>query len=113
MSVVEPFKDIEVVNKRTYTKQPGDIYVGRPSRWGNPFVGEPRIVIIEKFRTWIEERPYLIKELAALNPKRLVCWCAPQPCHADVLKELLIAYDWADRVGRLEPEYDFIKKENK
>ena len=71
---------------------PGSVYVGRPSRWGNPYsIGRDgdREQVIAKYRAWIAERPELVDELAALNPHTLVCWCAPLPCHADVLKELL------------------------
>jgi len=31
---------------------------------------------------------YLIDSLPELKDKVLGCWCAPEPCHGDVLKEL-------------------------
>ena len=32
--------------------------------------------------------PHLLKDLPELKGKDLVCWCAPAPCHADILVEL-------------------------
>lgn len=68
------------------------VYIGRPGQWGNPFaIGRDgtREEVIEKYRAWIAERPELVDALAAERPDVLVCWCAPQACHGDVLAELL------------------------
>lgn len=68
-----------------------DVYIGRPSIWGNPFeIGRDgtREEVINKYRTWIAERPLLIAKLPELKGKTLGCWCAPQACHGDVLAEL-------------------------
>lgn len=67
------------------------VYVGRGSRWGNPFpvskfgirlsmkayknrmIGMERIGVLESF-------------LSPLRGKNLMCWCPlDRPCHADVL----------------------------
>jgi hypothetical protein len=59
--------------------------------WGNPFkVGRDgtREEVIEKFRHWIQEQPFLMSQLHILKGKRLGCYCAPLPCHGDVLVEL-------------------------
>jgi len=66
------------------------VYVGRPSRWGNPFeIGRDgdRELVIARFRAHVEAHPksYPLEELRG---KHLVCWCAPRACHADVLLEL-------------------------
>lgn len=69
------------------------VYVGRPTRWGNPHVikGDmDRADAICLFRSYAEDR--LRKDPRWLDPligKHLLCWCAPLPCHADVLLELL------------------------
>ena len=71
---------------------PYDVYIGRPSKWGNPFkVGEDgtRQEVIEKYRNWIQTQPDLLAELDTLKGKILGCWCKPKPCHGDVLVELL------------------------
>lgn len=70
---------------------PQDIYVGRPSKWGNPFtIGKDgtREEVIAKYREWVLDQVGLMEEIRTLRGKNLVCWCAPLPCHADVLLEL-------------------------
>lgn len=72
-------------------KEPYDVYVGRPTKWGNPFkVGRDgtRRQVIALYRTYIFEHPTLKDELPELKGKVLACWCAPKACHADVLLEL-------------------------
>jgi Domain of unknown function (DUF4326) len=67
------------------------VYVGRPSKWGNPFVigrDGSRDEVIAKYRTWIVQQPTLMAALHELLGKNLVCWCAPERCHAEVLIEL-------------------------
>lgn len=68
-----------------------DVYIGRPSKWGNPFaIGRDgtREQVIEKYRGWVMSQPHLMGALSQLKGKRLGCWCAPLACHGDVLKEL-------------------------
>lgn len=68
-----------------------DVYIGRPSKWGNPFeIGRDgnRQQVIEKYRAWILTQPGLLKALPELKGKILGCWCAPQACHGDVLAEM-------------------------
>lgn len=73
----------------------GDIVIiDRRSKWGNPFrIGKDgtRIEVIEKYREYIKGRPDLLAQLQELEGKHLLCWCAPKPCHGDVLIELLQA----------------------
>ncbi|MDD2460139.1 MAG: DUF4326 domain-containing protein [Kiritimatiellia bacterium] len=68
-----------------------DIYIGRPSEWGNPFeIGKDgtRQQVIDKYRAWIRTQPALMAKIPALKGKTLGCWCHPKPCHGDVLAEL-------------------------
>jgi len=74
-----------------------DIYIGRPSKWGNPFSHKnlPGIVIrstreeaVESYRTWLLTQPHLMAALPELKGKVLGCWCKPNSCHGDVLAEL-------------------------
>ena len=44
--------------------------------------------VIAKYRAWIARQPSLMAALGELRGKHLVCWCAPERCHADVLIEL-------------------------
>jgi len=77
---------------------PHDVYIGRPSEWGNPFshrdgtlakfkVGS-RGEAVEAYRQWIKTQPQLLKKLHTLKGKTLACWCKPAACHGDVLAEL-------------------------
>lgn len=78
-----------VVNK---SKQPYDVYIGRGSRWGNPFVIDApgtRAEVIALYRDWLVKQPSLMEQLEGLRGKRLGCFCKPLPCHGDVLVELL------------------------
>ncbi len=73
-------------------RAPFDIYIGRPSKWGNPFVIGPdgnREQVIEKYRAYILDHPALLVAVqSALKGKVLGCWCAPQSYHGDLLAEL-------------------------
>ena len=73
-------------------KEQYDIYIGRPSKWGNPFqIGKDgtRDEVIEKFKNWILTQPNLLKDLHEIKGKTLGCWCKPKSCHGDVLVELI------------------------
>lgn len=78
-----------VWNKASAEPPEDAVYVGRPTKWGNPFViGEDgtREEVLEKYMRWLGGRPDLIRDVREeLQGKDLVCWCAPEPCHADVL----------------------------
>jgi hypothetical protein len=72
-------------------RDPYDVYVGRPSKWGNPFkvgIHGTRTEVIKRYRAWISEQPELMAEVRILKGRVLGCWCAPLPCHAEVLAEL-------------------------
>jgi hypothetical protein len=79
-------------------KKSGAIYVGRPTRWGNPFkidenYGHTREHVLELYKNWLYNQvsmePHFLDELRG---KDLVCWCPLDvPCHADILLE------WANR----------------
>ena len=73
-------------------KENYDVYIGRPSKWGNPFtVGKDgtREEVVNKYRTWLLTQPHLLEELYSLKGKTLGCWCSPLPCHGDVLIEVI------------------------
>ncbi len=68
-----------------------DVYIGRPSKWGNPFaIGRDgsRRDVIEKYRAWLEGNTELLAALPGLRGKVLGCWCTPKACHGDVLAEM-------------------------
>lgn len=68
---------------------PGAIYIGRPSKWGNPYrvvqYGRPEsIALYEEYLV----ASGLVDDIEELRGKDLVCWCAPLPCHGAILLEL-------------------------
>lgn len=78
-------------NKRTESPPPEAIYVGRPSRWGNPYkIGKlSRQEAVDRFEMLLEDSPDRQADVyAELRGKDLVCWCAPLPCHAEVLMKV-------------------------
>lgn len=83
----------KVVNRR---KDKYDVYIGRGSKWGNPFRIGPdgsRQEVIEKYRQYILGKPELLKCLPELKDKALGCYCKPLACHGDVLVELVEEYN--------------------
>lgn len=72
-------------------KEPYDIYIGRGSKWGNPFkIGRDgtREEVISKYYYYILKQYDLMDQLDELYDKRLGCFCAPLACHGDILKSL-------------------------
>jgi hypothetical protein len=76
-----------------------DVYIGRPSKWGNPFSHKPQTLAetkvdtrddaIQMYRIWLtkalKDGVISLEEIAALDGKTLGCWCHPKPCHGEVL----------------------------
>lgn len=75
-----------------------DVYIGRPSKWGNPYSHKNGTLAlyrvasveeaIEKYEVYVRNSPELMHSLNELKGKVLGCWCAPGPCHGDVLAQL-------------------------
>ena len=65
----------------------GAVYVGRPTRWGNPFASSDRARDVREYAEWLTRRPDIVEAARReLRGKDLACWCPEsQPCHADVL----------------------------
>lgn len=76
------------------------VYVGRPTRWGNPFrvvpdiEGAAPIDAVRRFEEMLKlgdspKAKDIFSSIYELRGKDLACWCpAGQPCHADVLLEI-------------------------
>lgn len=80
-------------------KEKYDVYIGRPSVFGNPFSFKEgtlakfkvntREEAVEKFEEWFKAQPELVeKAKSELKGKVLGCWCAPLSCHGDILAEI-------------------------
>ena len=84
----------KVYNKRRPHEIPEDaVYVGRPSRWGNPYKEtskkKTREQAIREFQTYAELKDFYEADwLEPLKGKDLVCWCSPLPCHASILLQM-------------------------
>lgn len=82
-------------------QEPYDVYIGRPSKWGNPFthiigketlaefVVETREEAIIKYKEYLLNNQELMDDLGELEGKVLGCWCYPKSCHGNILMELL------------------------
>lgn len=92
-----------------------DVYIGRAmyrggwrlpgSKWANPYKlqkdGKNRARVLADYEAHVRGKPELMNALSELGGQRLGCWCAPLPCHGDVLARL-----YAERFGepRAAPE---------
>lgn len=95
--------ETKVVNVRIESY---DKYIGRPSKFGNPFyIGADgtRDEVVEKYKGWlydqIEEGEITKDDIDSLKGKKLGCYCAPKRCHGDVLLELINVSDTFDWEG--------------
>ena len=82
-------KKCKVVNLNT---DDYDVYIGRPSKWGNPYlIGKDgsRQEVIEKYKKRLLLNKKLLNDLHELEGKVLGCWCKPKPCHGDILVEFV------------------------
>ena len=86
-----------VVNRR---RERFDVYIGRPSPFGNPFshnegtLAQYRVATrdeaVAHFREWFLAQPELVaRARRELKGKVLGCWCKPASCHGDVLAEIV------------------------
>ena len=89
---------IQVVNRRTYRGV--SVYIGRPTILGNPFVigkDGTREEVLQKYRRGLwramqsgNERVMAeLKRLATIASESdliLSCWCAPEPCHGEIIR---------------------------
>lgn len=83
----------KVVNRRTHIPTPRDVYIGRPSPWGNPFVigrDGDRDAVCDKFVQWFNSSTspqaiWMREHIHELHGKTLVCFCTPERCHGDFL----------------------------
>lgn len=77
-------------------RDPYDVYIGRPSEWGNPFSHKSNTIAkfrvnnrdeaVEKYREWILSNPEMVNKCKKeLRGKILGCWCKPKSCHGDIL----------------------------
>jgi uncharacterized protein DUF4326 len=73
-----------------------DVYIARPSKWGNPythigdrqtraeFILATRKQVMDKYEEYLFSS-HLINDIEELRGKILGCWCYPKSCHGDIL----------------------------
>jgi hypothetical protein len=78
--------------KLTRTEQPRDaIYIGRGSKWGNPFRIGPdgnRDDVIAQHEYWLAHQNDLLRKIDDLKGRDLICYCSPLGCHGTLLMKL-------------------------
>lgn len=76
--------------------EPYDVFIGRPSIFGNPFrIGfdGTRQEVITRYENYLYTRPDLIQIIRTqLQGKVLGCYCAPLDCHGDILARIANGY---------------------
>ena len=99
--------NITIANKHHLKCDGGkdDFYIGRGSPLGNPYpitATATREAVIDRYRFWLrekltEENHEVLYELNRIarrvmdgKPVRLICFCAPKPCHGDVIKKTIL-----------------------
>lgn len=90
-------------------KEPYDIYIGRPSKWGNPFthIGDKETLAehivssreeaLTKYRSYLLSNKELMDSILELDGKVLGCWCVedsnnpplPYVCHGQIILEII------------------------
>lgn len=81
-------------------REPYTVYIGRENKrlhlgqsiWGNPFRIGPdgsRDEVIRKYSDWLDTQDDLLVLVDSLAGETLGCYCAPLPCHGDVLLRII------------------------
>lgn len=83
---------MKVLNKYKDKIPEDSVYIGRGSLWGNPYPmikKEDRSYVVEEYQKYLDEQiskeTILPEEIRYLDGRDLVCFCAPLPCHGDIL----------------------------
>ena len=90
----ENMKRIQRKRTKGWKMPANTVYVGRPSKWGNPYPpgkNYTHIGSLIRYEIWLKcilnNNPHFLDELRG---KDLACWCPlDKPCHADVLLKFL------------------------
>ena len=107
MATIYPIR-IQRQRTKGWRMPPNTVYVGRPSKWGNPFPisrylsRESSILLFDMLFGFEPDEPltprqklfvgkgknYPVDQVKELKGKSLACWCRlDQECHADILLE--------------------------
>jgi hypothetical protein len=80
---------MKLYNKHHKNAPKEAVYIGRGSKYGNPFImGKDgnRDEVCDKYEGYVEANPSMKADfISELKGKDLVCYCAPRRCHGDYL----------------------------
>jgi hypothetical protein len=91
----------EYVGRRGIVFVEGERFPKTDSPWANPYkitATQDRATVLSLYETYMRKKledPEVAKALLALKGKTLGCWCAPEPCHANILLKLIQELDSA------------------
>ena len=74
-----------------WLKVPNNCYIGRPTKWGNPYKLKNfnnREEVVTLYEKYVRENKNLVEAARDLKGKTLGCWCAPDLCHGETLHKL-------------------------
>ena len=77
------------------------VYIGRKSgdwlqsKWANPYrmhdhSNAERTRVLQEYEQWLKHQFHLLNAWKELVIRTLGCWCAPSPCHGEILRNLVI-----------------------
>jgi Domain of unknown function (DUF4326) len=82
-----------VLPVRVDKSEPYDIFIGRPSKFSNPYemgIDGTRSEVIQKFEKYFRNHPQLEALIEELDGKRISCWCSiDQNCHGDSIISII------------------------
>ena len=88
-------KDNVYIGRKGVVFIDGQRYPKKDSIWANPFrirkddPDHSREKVLDLYRDYIYRSPELLSQLHTLQGKTLGCWCHPEPCHGDIILELI------------------------
>ena len=85
------------------------VFIGRPSKYGNPFPitkSDDRHSVLQKYWSWIHQQDELLLQARVeLRGRNLLCFCAPEPCHGDILLRIV---NVPDLINSFSGAYEFL-----
>jgi hypothetical protein len=88
-----------VIHIRDKKGKDNELYIGRGSKWGNPYrigTNGTRAEVIRKYRLYAEEK-FSYADIQELRGRTLICYCKPKACHGDVLVSMVNDINEYDR----------------
>lgn len=95
---IKEFGSTRVAKIGTVKASPNNVFIGRPSFWGNRYIigiHGTREECVEKHKRDVLADPQLIERIKReLKGKTLICFCTPRLCHGDTLAQIAEGRLW-------------------